>query len=439
MWAQQHLQAGALATFAVLLTGCGAPIIAETIASSVEQPIETTTTNLQENLVEGGQVQESLGSTVASMTTTTSPTLEYSQAWTEWWSLEPHHNYDSFESARIMRDYMSNNPNSISGPMGALCWAFHELYRSHMMGTMRWQLDDHIIPYFMEEFGVTSEQIGSPGQEATEAFFDLISGESSSAGAVNAGPDGQTAVPGENEEAISIGSTGETEGISDDDFWAFLRLEHEFAGDGREWPNAVRAVASPEMAAALRAGEGLPSDVKVYADALVAFAKERVGMEFDPSAERDDLYFGEPSFPGLASFMQAAKYHQDCKRAIIDDSIGTVDSSASPTTAPPVDSTTTTQPTVEETSPSTTGITAPPSATTTQPLVDDAIPSSSSTTVPASAATTQPQVENTYPSTTAVPVPPVDDSVTTTTTLPSGEAGPPPDNGGEDGLLDEGG
>ena len=133
-------------------------------------------------------------------------------------------------------------------------------------------------------------------------------------------------MPGENEEAISIGSTGETEGVSDDDFWAFLRLEHEFAGDGREWPNAVRAVASPEMAAAFRAGEGLPSDVKVYADALVAFAKERVGMEFDPSAESDDLYFGEPSFPGLASFMQAAKYHQDCKRAIIDDSIGTVDS-----------------------------------------------------------------------------------------------------------------
>lgn len=128
-------------------------------------------------------------------------------------------------------------------------------------------------------------------------------------------------------------------------------------------------------------------------------------MEFDPSAESDDLYFGEPSFPGLASFMQAAKYHQDCKRAIIDDSIGTVDSSASPTTVPPVDSTTTTQPTMEETSPSTTGITAPPSATTTQPLVDDAIPSSSSTTVPASAATTQPQVENTSPSTATVPVP----------------------------------
>ena len=442
MWAKEVLRAGMLVVITIVLAGCGATIAAETTATSatsVEQFVETTSADAQERSVKGeaGPVQDSSKSIVT--TTTTTPALKHSPAWIEYQALELYDEDGSLENTRAINNYMSINPNDISTPMGALCWAVHELTRSSMIVLMRVLLDDYFIPDLMEEYGITSEQIGNPGPEATEAFLNLVSGNSESVSSMDIGTDGQASAPGENEDIEPVGYTGEANDGTDD-YLEYLRLEHEFAGNITAWSNAVQAVASPEMAAAFQAGEGLPSYVQVYADALIAFARERVGKKFDPSAESDDLDFGELSFPGLAAFIEGAKYHQDCKRAAIADIPGTVDSSsASTTTIPPTAPTTTIQPAVEETSPSTTGITAPPSATTTQPLVDDAIPSSSSTTVPASAATTQPQVENTSPSTTAVPVPPVDDSVTTTTTLSSGEAGPPPDDGGEDELLNENG
>ncbi len=483
MRAKHVLQAGVLVVFAIVAAGCGAPIIAETTVGSVEQPVETNSPETPASMVErgAGSVQDNPENAVASTTTTTLLTLEYSPAWIEYQALELYDEDDSLDYTKAINNYMSSNPNDISTPMGALCWAVHELTRSSMIIMMRVLLDEYLIPYLMEEYGLTSEQIGNPGPEATEAFLNLVSENSESVSSIDIRTDGQAVVPGENEGIEPVGYTGEAEGGSYEDYLEYLRLEHEFASDGAAWSGAVQAVASPEMAAAFRAGEGLPSDVQVHADALVAFAKERVGREFDPSAESDDYYFGELSFPGLASFMQAAKYHQDCKRAAIGDIPGMVDSSSTSTTtaiSPVVSTTTTTHPQVEETSPSTTGIIDPSSVTTTQPLVDDAVPSSSSTTVPASA-TTQPQVEDTSPSTTTVPVspvdgsvttttsqslveepvtttlpqvedtspsatttvpvPPIDDSVTTTTSLPSGEGGLPPDDGGEGGLFDEDG
>ena len=483
MRAKHVLQAGVLVVCAIVAAGCGAPIIAETTVGAVEQPMETTSPEPQERVEgEASLVQDNSESTVMSTTMMTLPTLEYSPAWIEYQELELYYEDDSLENTledtRAIFNYMSSNPNDISTPMGALCWAVHELTRSSMIVFIRVLLDDYHIPYLMEEYGVTSEQIGSPGPEATEAFLELVSGGSGTIGITDAKTDGQTILPGTNEDKEPVGSTGEAHNNSEEDSWEAIRLWNDFAGDGTAWSIAIQTVASPEIAAAFRAGEGLPPDVQVYADALGSFAKERADREFDPSAESDDYYFGELSFPGLASFMQAAKYHQDCKRAAIGDIAGMVDASSTSTTTaipPVVSTTTTTQPTVEETSPSNTSITAPPSVTTTQPLVDDAVPSSSSTTVPASA-TTQPQVEDTSPSTTTVPVPPVDDSVTTTTSQPSAEEpvattlpqaedtspsvvttapvlpvddsvtttaslplgeGPPPDDGGEAGLFDE--
>ena len=481
MWPKRLLPAGVLVAFAIVATGCGAPITAETTAGSVEQPVETTSAETQESMVEGeiDPVQGSPENTAT--TTTTMPTLKYSQAWIEYQALELYDEDDSLDHTKAINNYMSSNPNDISTPMGALCWAVHELTRSSMIIMMRVLLDEYLIPYLMEEYGITSEQIGNPGPEATEAFLNLVSENNESISSIDIRTDGQAVVPGENEGIEPVGYTGEAESGSYEGYLEYLRLMHEFAGDGAEWSGAVQAVASPEMAAAFRAGEGLPPDVQVYADALVAFTKERVGREFDPSAESDDYYFGELSFPGLAFFMQAAKYHQDCKRAAIGDIPGMVDSSSTSTTttaiSPVVSTTTTTHPQAEEISPSTTGIIDPSSVTTTQPLVDDAVPSSSSTTVPASA-TTQPQVKDTSPSTTTVPVspvdgsvttttsqslveepvtttlpqvedtspsatttvpvPPIDDSVTTTISLPSGE-GLPPDDDGESGLFDENG
>lgn len=343
-----YLQTGVLAVFAIVAAGCGASMITETTAGFVEQSVETTSTESRESLAEGeaGPARESSkqqepGTTIAGTTTTTLLALQYSPAWIEYQALELYYEDVSLENTKAIYNYMSRNPNDISTPMGALCWAFHELAHSSMIVVMRGFLDDYLIPDLMAEYGITSEQIGNPGPEATEAFLGLVSRDDE----------------------------------SDEDYLEYLRLSHEFAGAGTAWSDAVRAIASPEMSAAFQAGEGLPPDVQVYADALGVFAGERVGREFDrefdPSAESDDFDFVNPSFPGLAAFMEEAKYHQDCKRAMIDDSIGTVDSSSISTTTtitiPPDVSTTTTQPAMEEPLPSATSSAAPPSVAATHP------------------------------------------------------------------------
>ncbi len=334
MLSKQLLQARVLIVFALVATGCGAPITAETTTGSVEQPVETTSVETQESLVEGeaGLVQDSPESTVVSITMMILPNLEYSQAWIEYHEVKTYVGDSSFESRKIVNDYLSSNPNDISTPMGALCWAFHELSRSYVMGILRWTIDDYLIPAHMEQYSVSSEQIGSPGPEATEAFLDLVSGKTGSVGSVDDGTDDQTVLPAENGDLGPVGSIGETDGLSEEEYWESFRIDHEFAGDGTAWSNAIQAVASPEMAAAFQAGEGLPLDVQVYADALVAYAKERVGKELDPSAKIDDTEFDHRGFPGLASFMAVAKYHQDCKRAGIVDIPNTVDSPSTSTT-----------------------------------------------------------------------------------------------------------
>ena len=389
------VRAEMLVAFAILTAGCGAPIVAETTSGSVEQPVETiSTTDIREGITERPDtVSEEASNTAVDTTTTVSPILEYSPAWIEWQEIKPHFRDSSLESTRIINNYMSDNPNDVSTPMGALCWSFYELSRSSVMDYLRWTLDDYTIPFIIEEFGVTSEQVGNPGPEATEAFLDLMSGDGGLVASIDAGTGAQTVLPGDNGGEGPVGSTREDDYGNDDELWEFLRLEHEFAGDGTAWSRAVWEVASPEMAAAFRAGEGLSPGVQVYADALIAFAGDRVGREFDVSAETADIDFQKPGFPGIASFVEAANNHQDCKRAWIDDVTGAVDSSSdSTTTIPPSTSTTTIiQPTVEDTLPPTTSVTVPPSVTTIQPFTDDAIPSSPDTTVPASTTTTQPQ------------------------------------------------
>ena len=163
------------------------------------------------------------------------------------------------------------------------------------MGDIRSMLDDYSIPALMEEYGVTSEQVGPPGPEATASFIALVSDRNGSCG---------------------------SEAVLTDDELAVIRMWHDFAGDGTEWENAIRMVASPEMTAILRAEDGLPEGVRVYAAALQAFARERIGTGLDLSAESEDTIYEREGFPGREAFLEAAKYHQDCKRAPIDDSTG---------------------------------------------------------------------------------------------------------------------
>lgn len=164
------------------------------------------------------------------------------------------------------------------------------------MDSLRSMLDYHMVPFLMENYGITDEQIGPPGPKATDEFFDLVLSDIGPVGSVDGTNDAMT-------EANTIG---------------FFNDLHEFAGDGNAWPVAVRIIASPEMAAAFAAGEGLAAEVQIYADALLDFAEEHVGMPFDDSAESDVLNFASLDFPGINAFIEEAKYNQNCKRALIE-------------------------------------------------------------------------------------------------------------------------
>ena len=301
-----------LVAFALMGASCGTSIVPET-TNSIDRAVETTLTEPISTAMDSTVVTSTTGtvSTISSttsmvkdstpsttiVTTTTVLSKRQSPAWIESQELAPVLSGvgdSNLEHTRSANDYFSSNPNDISTPMGALCWAYHELVRSMTMDGIRYILDQFMVPLVMDDYGITDEQVGPAGPEATDAFLDLVSGSSG-----------------------SVGSTEQD--TTTDDTIEYIRIEHEFAGDGTAWLTAVRAVASPEMVAAFKMDEGLPVDVQVYADALVAFARERVGKDINLSAESDDLSFGSPGFLGIESFIEAAKYHQDCQRIQISN------------------------------------------------------------------------------------------------------------------------
>ena len=314
-----------LVALVVLGTSCGgAPTTAET-TNRVEQTIETTPTSLADTLDNSeepadtttGSNQVGSTSTTVVASTTATPDRELSQAWIEAQTLVSRISSDDQDYINYIYDYQSSNPNNNSTPMGALCWAYHELTRAQLISSLRHTLDHYTIPFFMEQYEVTSEQVGPPGPGATGAFLDLMSDDDiGPVGFTDTGSAGQITTPGGDGAVGPVGSVNEDD-VTVDDVIEYFIVMHEFAGDGTAWPDAVRIIASPEMAAAFAAGEGLPAEVQIYADALIAFAEEHVGKPLDNSAESDVLDFIGTDFPGIDAFIEEAKYNQNCKRAMI--------------------------------------------------------------------------------------------------------------------------
>ena len=357
MWTKSKLrQLMALIAFTMLSAGCGTPIVVEStipVDKSVETSLvgtigskvgltEVKESSVEENL-DSDTTSTSTDSSTTTLTTDTTKTLSsttslvidstpsttlvttttvmskvFSPAWTESQVLLSKYSSDSLEDRRFINDYWSDNPNEVSTPMGALCWAYHELSGGFDKSSLRNILDYFIIPFFMDEAGIDSEQFGTPGREATGALLYSISGNSGPVGFTDDSSDGPTSLPDGSGAVGPVGSINESDIVADESI-GFLLMQHEFAGDGTAWSVAIDAVASPEIVTAFRAGEGLPADVQVYADALVAFVREHVGKDVDISAESDDMSFALPGFPGIESFIETAKYHQDCKRAWIGD------------------------------------------------------------------------------------------------------------------------
>ena len=319
-----------LVALVILGTSCGgAPTTAET-TNRAEQTIETTPTSLAGPLDNSeepadtttGSNQVSSTSTTVVASTIVPPSRELSQAWVDSQVTLSKVGSDDFADSTYYINYLSINPNDVSTPMGALCWAYHELGQSFEKDSMRSMLDYHMVPFLMENYdGITDEQIGPPGPKATDAFFDLVLSDIGSIGSVD-DSSGQIDTYGENSATGAVGSIdGSDDAMTDANIIGYFNDIHEFAGDGNAWPDAVRTIASPEMAAAFAAGEGLPAEVQVYADALIAFAEEHVGKPFDDSAGSDVLNFADIDFPGIDAFIEEAKYNQNCKRAMIADMI----------------------------------------------------------------------------------------------------------------------
>ena len=237
-----------LVSLVVLGASCGgAPTTAET-TNRAEQTIETTSTSLADPLdnseepadITTGANQVGSTSTTVVASTTATPDRELSQAWIDSQTALSKVGSDDFADITYYADYLSINPNDVSTPMGALCWAYHELARSQYMDSTRSMLDYYMVPFLIENYdGITDEQIGDPGPEATGKFFDLVLSDLGSLGPVD-----------DENDVITEANAIEY----------FIDL-HEFAGDGTAWPDAVRIITSPEMAAALQAGEGLPAEV----------------------------------------------------------------------------------------------------------------------------------------------------------------------------------
>lgn len=119
----------------------------------------TTTTNTTE-----------LTKTVVDTTTTRrlGPAWIDQQRW-----LNPTIDIEDDDGFKIYRDYVLMNPNDLSTPMGALCWAHHEVERAIARNITRDALDNDTIPIYVKVLGLTTEHVGT-GTQATEALRALF-------------------------------------------------------------------------------------------------------------------------------------------------------------------------------------------------------------------------------------------------------------------------
>ena len=69
------------------------------------------------------------------------------------------HTVEGAAEARRAFEYSLSNPNQWSTPMGALCWADHELSRVTDMLLFRDMLDEDLASLLMEELGIGDDQV----------------------------------------------------------------------------------------------------------------------------------------------------------------------------------------------------------------------------------------------------------------------------------------
>ncbi len=304
-------------------SACSVDVVAETspvdqggstqVITSTSVPIVSTT--------------ETAITVVTSVVTTTVATLDLSPAWIE--AQEMLRRLYTTESSnvegllaehladsRFYDKYIRENTNNIlSSPMGALCWIYQELRRTHELYLSRIYADEH-AEEILGLLGVVNENYNSQG--SLDFLLDYLTGNIIIDNDDNNGPVG--VVDETNSVMSDLGNSIENDEWTDKDFLnayrnpemiELLRTIQEGAGDGTEWIPAVRSVMRPEVRAAIRVGKGLSPDVQLYADALFKAVQDYIDSDqTEPSSFYEDL-------SGFHDFVEAAKYSPDCKRLSI--------------------------------------------------------------------------------------------------------------------------
>ena len=308
------------------------------IGLAVDEPAnpETTSTDTERGIASDNEPSIS-GATGAASTSTEAATAvqvrELSPAWIEFHALGSG-DWTEFETvlakARADSSYYMNNPNDWSTPMGALCWADHELRRTAFMSTQRIQIDYIFIPNIMSGLGISQDGF-EPGPSATKAILEILSDYATTTTTTTAPTTTTTSTPATTTSATAttsvastnttaatatVTTTGEVDQpkntITDIIYIEFFRLIDEMAGEGTEWLDAIDTVAGEAWNNAVMAGDGLPEEVQVYARTLAYLARVQA-VSFDPITtplERAHI-------AGYDAFVQAAKYDPNCKRATL--------------------------------------------------------------------------------------------------------------------------
>lgn len=243
------------------------------------------------DLVGGGE-----RSTHQSSTTTTTIVLSEGPAWIASKKLERamRAEFDADDRwhsayAAALRDFYGSNPNTLTSPMGTLCWAHHELYRTLFLHTEYGLFHYMMIPSVMHGAGLSETDI-TPSlgtREASSAVINLL-------------------------DARKTAGTLDFE--DSDGLIRALRTWNGFVGTGSDWLTAIRTVAtSEEFASTTLPTGGLPDNVRVYAAALLSLVKAQSTAE-SPSLEIDTLL----GLAGYDAFHSAAKTSSNCQRIRMD-------------------------------------------------------------------------------------------------------------------------
>lgn len=292
-------------------------VVSTTVATTTTRSgVPTTLKTPTASLVSTTAVTTTSTTTV----TTTSAEKPLSPAWIEARQLDSILNIESIDDEhyqqitatylRSEKDYWWNNPNKLSTPIGALCWATHELSRSGLLAYLRVSID--------EQYNEIANQLGlvieNSDQEPVDVLLDFLTSD----------PDTTIETPvSADENIITTTSTPQTPTSTEnlkvsesEQLLAFyrhpgmiewIRLTDEGAGDGTEWATALRTVSAPEIEAATKAGDGLPAEAQQFSDSLFDLVDEYIESGKTDSPEHYRL-------PGFASFYEVAKYAPDCQR-----------------------------------------------------------------------------------------------------------------------------